>query len=148
MNQLVEDLDVAHRELRAALDAVDLDAATPAGWTAKEMAAHVAFWLECVDPVVNGMHRGRVEIAGWRFGSGYVADAGWPDADTHNAREAAWARDRSADAVLDRLDRATARAAVVLSSVTDDERAANPRYYAEIAAHLREHTEELSRPGG
>jgi hypothetical protein len=81
------------------------------------------------------------------FPSGYVAGEGdWPDADVHNAREAAWARDQSNDAVVERADQAYDAVRTFLASVTDDEADAHAAYFAEIANHLDEHrTAELTR---
>lgn len=68
-------------------------------WTIKEMIAHLAFWEEVSLPVIQGIYRGGpdVPIAEWYGGTDLElsADVPWPDADTHNAREARWARSKS-----------------------------------------------------
>lgn len=100
-------LEVTWGPFRAAV-ADRLDQPTPAGWTAKEMLAHVAFWDEAVVPVVVTMLRGQQLPPGSSFGSGDFGLAGdeWPVRDVHNAREAVWARSRPAAEVLERADRA------------------------------------------
>ena len=139
-------IEGAWRAFRAAIDTVDLEAPTRAGWTAKEMLAHVAFWMETVPPYVTGAFRGDPSAFSITFPSGYVAGEGdWPHADVHNAREAAWARDRAAAEVMGRAERAHDELRAFLTTVTDDEVAANAAYFAEVADHLEEHrTIELS----
>ena len=84
---------------RATVDRLGLDRfkhVSPAGWTVKEMLAHIAFWEETVTPVVVGWFRGGPDEAfeGWYGGEelGLTRDDPWPVADVHNAREAAGAR--------------------------------------------------------
>jgi hypothetical protein len=146
-NPLVQEIEAAYAPLRHAVEGLaadGLDRVTPAGWTVKEMVAHVAFWQEAVRPVVETMLReGDPPEGGYAFGSGYRPEGEWPDADTHNAREAAWARERPAEAVLDRLDRAHTDLLVVAASVSDDERLDHAGYFAGVVAHFREHLAEL-----
>jgi hypothetical protein len=115
------------------------------------MLAHVAFWEEAGVPVILYMNRGKAIPDPWQFGSGpfYQAEhpGGWPAADVHNAREAAWGRGQTVEAVLARLDRAHASLLEALATVTDDEAARDASYLGEIAAHLREHRAELESPG-
>ena len=123
-----------------------LDEPTAAGWTAKEMLAHVAFWDEAVVPVVVTMFRGEGLPAGWSFGSGDLglADGDWPVRDVHNAREAAWARNRTPTEVLERADRAHAGLVALIGSLGDDEVAAHPEYFEDLGSHYLEHLRELA----
>lgn len=131
---------------RALVTGADLDAPVADGWSAKEMVAHVAFWLETTAPFVTGTWRGDPSAFDHAFPSGFTAatDGSWPEADVHNAREAAWAREQSDFAVLDRLDAAIVALAAFLETVTDEEAAAQAQYYADIAFHLRAHGRELT----
>jgi hypothetical protein len=148
--RLIADLDAAFQEFRALAGRLPdraLEQPLGGGWTAKEMLAHCAFWEECGTPVIRYMLRGEAIPDPWQFGSGPFVQAehgGWPGADVHNAREAAWARDRTAADVLVRWDTAHAGLMDTLATVTDAEAAANP-YYGENAGHLREHYDELRR---
>lgn len=94
-------------------------------WTVKEMLAHLAFWEETSLPVIQSIFRGgpEVPVALWYGGADLelAPDAPWPDADTHNAREARWARSRSAAEVLERLAAARQKLKTVLATVTDEE---------------------------
>lgn len=57
------------REAAERLRGSGMEATTSAGWTVKEMVAHVAFWEETVNPVVNGMYRGNeVSVEEWYGG--------------------------------------------------------------------------------
>ena len=107
------------------------------------MVGHVAFWLECVDHVVEVLLCGRTDVHVAPFGSGYVPGGTWPHADVHNAREAAWTAAQPDVAVLDRLERAAARARAVLATVTADEEQRHARYLGEVVGHLHEHRAEL-----
>ena len=150
-NPLVEAMEAGWRGFRAAVDHLlpdGLEQPTPAGWTAKEMLAHVAFWDETVEPVIVAMYRGGSLDRDWAFGSGYThPDGPWPRTDEHNAREAAWASPLPAADVVARLDAAHARALGIVRSLTDDE-LQNPRYQHYLgnhAAHYDEHRLELER---
>ena len=136
-----------------------LERVTPAGWTAKEMLAHIAFWEETVKPVIVGWFRGEPDdsFEGWYGGDelGLTRGDPWPVADVHNAREAAWARARGPADVLARLDRAHRQLVDVVGSLSDDE-AESDRYAGKIAdatwRHYRAHLAELeaiaAEPGG
>lgn len=126
----------------------DLERPTSSGWTTKEMLAHVAFWDEAVVPVVITLFRGDEVPAGWSFGSGDLGLTGndWPPADVHNAREAAWARARSAVEVLERCDRAHAQLVALLLTVTDEEVAEHEEYFRPLGAHYEHHEPELRHP--
>lgn len=143
----IERVRVAAAEFGRAVEAVGpegLERPTPAGWKGKEMLSHVAFWDEAVFGVIEGIFRSRLPEA-WRFGSGYTADADseWPVADVHNAREAAWARERTAAEVVQRWRAAQEQLYDVLGTVTDDEVAAHYDYFASLGAHYDEHRPEL-----
>ena len=133
------------RRAAGRLGAAGLARPTPAGWTAKEVLAHIAFWEEAVVPVVVGMFRQQPLPPDWQFGSGDLglAPGEWPAAEVHNAREAAWARGRSADEVLARWDRAHAGLLALIDSLTEAEAAAHAAYLGEIDAHYRDHASEL-----
>ena len=124
-----------------------LDEPTGSGWTAKEMLAHVAFWDEAVVPVVVTMFRGEELPDGWAFGSGDLGlvKGNWPDADVHNAREATWARGRSATEVIERCDRAHSQLVALLATVTDDEFVSHLDYFLDLGSHYAEHLQELRR---
>jgi hypothetical protein len=97
---------------------------TPA-WTVKEMLAHLAFWEETSLPVIVTLYRGGPELPVERWYGGadleLAPGAPWPDADTHNTREARWARSRSAAEVLQRLKQARHKLKSILATVTDEE---------------------------
>lgn len=137
------------REAAERLEDEGLEEATPAGWTAKEMIAHVAFWMETIEPVVVGMLRGEPLPSDFEFGSGdldLAPEEPWPSADVHNAREAEWARNQEPETVLARLDRAHERVVGVVKTVTDEEIGRN-EYISKIADstydHFAEHLFEL-----
>jgi hypothetical protein len=94
-------------------------------WTIKEMLAHLAFWEETSLPVIETIFRGGPELAVTEWYGGddleLAAGAPWPDADTHNAREARWARSRSTAEVLKRLQDARQKLKGVIATVTDEE---------------------------
>lgn len=122
---------------------------TSSGWTAKEMIAHVAFWDEAVVPVVVTMFRGQDLPQGWTFGSGDLgpSDGSWPEADVHYAREAAWARTRSATEVIDRCDRAHTQLMRLIDTLTDDEVADHLQYFQDLGSHYCEHLLEIAPAG-
>ena len=133
---------------------------TSAGWTVKEMIAHVAFWDECALPVVGGMFRGDPQwlavdpqtFEKWyggdpstslRTGSGLGPADPWPKADVHNAREAAWARGKSAIEVLARWDRAHERVLALVATFTEAE-AQDERFVAYFQDKCRHHAEHFA----
>jgi hypothetical protein len=136
------------RAAAAALADEDFDEVTPSGWTIKEMLAHVAFWEETVAPFVDGMLRGGdwPDQADWHGGGGFDRTSGWPPAEVHNAREAAWARARPAADVVARWDRAHARCLALVRDLSDAE-AADARFAEAVQAqtygHYPEHVAEL-----
>jgi hypothetical protein len=113
------------------------------GWSAREMAAHVAFWNEAAVPVIRHLWRGQEIPMPWEFGSGPFNEPGWPSADVHNAREAAWARGVSDAEVLERLRSAHDALAAELETVNAEEFEVRRGYYGELIEHLREHRAEL-----
>ncbi len=140
-------IDEAWRRFAEALDGGLSEDELLAGWQTKEMLAHVAFWLETVPAFVSGAFRGDPSAFAITFPSGYAArDGDWPDADTHNAREALWARQQSADVVLERLRAAAADLRVFLGSVTDEEATMHADYFDQVVRHLDDHRRsDLSR---
>lgn len=112
------------------------------------MLGHMGFWMEATEAVVEAMFRGKELPEGWAFGSGYTHgenDGEWPRADVHNAREAEWARDRSASEVIARLDRAHAKALELARSLTDQELQDDRfrEHFQEKAGHYDAHRAEL-----
>lgn len=124
-----------------------LELPTTAGWTAKEMVAHVSFWDEAVLGVVTGMFRHQPLPDGWTFGSGYLPEdgEGWPMADEHNAREAAWARGRSGSDVLARFEHAHDQLVAILATVTEQEVTDHADYFGGLGSHYGVHQPELDR---
>ena len=143
-DELRTTIDEAWRAFRAAVDEGGLEETTPAGWTVKELLAHVAFWLETIPPFVDGAFRGRAAAFDVTFPSGFVppGDGSWPSADVHNAREAAWAREQTGAAVVQRLDLGYRQLASFLPTITDEEAVAHADYFADIAGHLESHRRE------
>lgn len=149
-----DQVDAAWLEFRREVDGMapaEFDLRTPAGWTVKEMLGHVAFWAETVEPVIVGMLRGEpISEADWYGGDDLAVDGPWPPASVHNAREAAWARSRSAKEVLVRLD-AAHRRAVMITAGLDDEEMDDERFTGKVRAatidHYLEHLAELRRRG-
>ena len=134
----------AWRTFRDRISGVGLGETTSAGWTVKEMLAHVAFWLETVPPFVTGTYRGDPSAFEMTFPSGYRPEGEWPPADVHNAREAAWAREQPDDVVVARAERAYEELCAFLETVDDEEAAANAEVFAgNVTDHLAEHTAEL-----
>jgi hypothetical protein len=101
-----------------------LETPLSSAWTVKEMLAHLAFWEETSQPVINTIYRGGPElpVEQWYGGDNLELGPGspWPDADTHNAREARWARTHSAAEVLQRLAEAREKLNRVIATVTDE----------------------------
>lgn len=143
----LERMDEAWGPLRGAADSLapgGLEQLTAAGWTAKELLSHVAFWDEAALPVILYMLRGQDIPEGHYFGSGYRADSNvWPSADVHNAREAGWGREHSADEVVARLLRAHGSLVETVASLSDEEAAAHGGYLGDHCDHYREHAAEL-----
>jgi uncharacterized protein (TIGR03083 family) len=146
-SRVVQTYDETWREFRNTVGGLGpdvLEKPTGAGWSIKEMLGHVAFWEEAPAAVITGMFRdGNIE--GWQFGSGYVAETAepWPKDAVHNAREAEWARSRTAREVLDRWDRAHENLISILKTVTDQEVEENKDYFSGLSDHLREHLAEV-----
>jgi Mycothiol maleylpyruvate isomerase N-terminal domain len=151
-NELTQAFEQAWAPFRAAVDKADLDRATSAGWTVKEMLSHVAFWDETVTPVIAMLLRGG-DMPGpdqWPgFASGFEApnDGTWPHFEIHNAREAEWGRGQSNETIVDRLDKAHAQAAAAIAALTPDE-VQNERFrgyvLGEKIGHYEEHLAELA----
>ncbi len=61
-NELVEAVEATWKQFREAIVRLGpeaLERPTPAGWTVKEMLAHMAFWEEATEPVIVAMFRGQ-----------------------------------------------------------------------------------------
>src|SRR6186997_488718 len=121
-------LDAGWERLTGVVDrlgAIGLERPLTPSWTVKEMLAHLAFWEETSLPVIQTMFRGGPELSVEQWYGGddleLAPDSPWPNADTHNAREARWARSRTAAEVLDRLKRARQKLKSVIATVTDEE---------------------------
>lgn len=152
-NELSEAFEQAWAPFREAVEQqkADLGRVTAAGWTVKEMLSHVAFWDEGVGVVIDMILRGGTDFpADWPgFASGYEPpdDGSWPDADTHNAREAEWGRAQPDETVLKRLDDAHAYALAQLERLTpqevEDERFRDWAATDKIA-HYEDHLRELT----
>ncbi len=153
---LLDRIQAAWRPFREAMERLgpdDMERRTSAGWTVKEMIAHVAFWDECALPVVGGMFRGdprwlavdRLTLNKWYGGGDLGLDPAdpWPKADVHNAREAAWARGKSASDVLARWDRAHERVLALVATFTEAE-AQDERFVAYFEDKCRHHAEHLA----
>jgi hypothetical protein len=124
----IEALEAGWRRIWDAIERLGeegLERPTSAGWTAKEMFAHIAFWEETITPVVEMMYRGGPEIPveEWYGGDGLELAPGepWPGQDTHNAREARWARSRTNGEVIARLRKVHDNSVAVMSTITDEE---------------------------
>lgn len=149
---LADQVDAAWLALRQEVDRLgpeDFDARTPAGWTVKEMLAHVAFWAETVEMAIVGQLRGEpISEAEWYGGDDLGISGAWPHFDVHNAREADWGRRHSIREVLQRLD-AAHRRAVTTAAGLDDEEMADERFTGKVRGatidHYLEHLAELRR---
>ena len=144
--RILAKIDAAWSRLRDAterLGSLRLEENTSAGWTAKAMLAHIAFWEEAaVGWVTVGIRKQQLRD-GWRFGSGYVLQDDWPRADAHNAREAEWARARTPGEVMARWDRAYEQLLTSMGPVTDEEALEHKEYFGRIGDHYPEHLPEL-----
>jgi hypothetical protein len=149
--RIIELVEASHRPLQEAalrLGLERLEETTRAGWSAKEMLAHVAFWEEApigfVTTAIRGQDLSDAPDAPWRFGSGYVPEGDWPRADVHNRREAEWARSQTPASVMARWERAHANLVAFLATVTDEEAEKHAAYFFdEIPRHYTVHLPEL-----
>jgi hypothetical protein len=144
--RILAKLEAAYLPFRRAVEGLGperLEETTPAGWTAKEMLAHIAFWEEASHATITSMFRGEPLPDSWSFGSGYVPSDPWPRADEHNAREAAWARPRSAAEVIARWDTAHQNLVGTVASLTDSDVAAHKDYWGELDGRYTHHLPEL-----
>jgi hypothetical protein len=155
--ELLERVEAACRPLREAVAGfrlADFDRRTRAGWTVKEMLAHVAFWEETAEPLLAGF-RGHpdIELEAWYHGDleAYARDvrSDWPPAMVHNAREAAWARPRGPSEVVARWDAAHRRVLELIDGLSEDD-LRDERIVAKLLAccsnHYQEHLTELAAP--
>ncbi len=107
------------------LGPVGLERPLSPSWTVKEMLAHLAFREKTSVPVITSIFRGEPEVPVEEWYGGTDLELGpndpWPDPDTHNAREARWARSRSASEVLARWQQAREKLKSILATVTEEE---------------------------
>jgi Mycothiol maleylpyruvate isomerase N-terminal domain len=150
VNDLAEQFDATWLRFRAAVDDLgeaQMESPTRVGWTAKEMLGHLGFWLEATEGVIVGIFRGEPLRDDFAFESGYVPDpdAPWPTADVHNAREASWARSRSAAEVVARLDAGHTVFTSLLESLRADELTDDrySNYVDHMCTEFDAHLEEL-----
>ena len=151
LHELVESGCRPLRGVAARLSTTDFERRTRAGWTVKEMLAHVAFWEETALPLVASF-RGHpdVELEAWYHGDveAYRRDVTgeWAPAAVHNGREAAWARSREPAEVLSRWDAAHGRVLELVDSLSRQE-LEDGRIVIQLLAcssdHCREHMAEL-----
>lgn len=140
--ELVARIQAGFRPVRDAAQALSpaaLESASPAGWTLKEMLAHVAYWEETVVPRLAALRAGGAE------GSGRSVDE-------VNAEVAREARARSGREVLERWDAAHAallEAVRALSAAELSDRRFIDTVVGETYEHYPEHAAELkgARPG-
>lgn len=126
------------------LSSETLDVPTTPGWTAKESIAHVAFWDEAAFGFMHFTYFNEPLPEGWTFGSGWLpGDEPWPHFEVHNAREAAWARERTAEEVLQRLETAHTQLLGMLSRLTPELVQEKREHLAEISHHYVTHLPEL-----
>jgi hypothetical protein len=148
-NRFSAELQASWSPLRDRVESMDpgeWTRTTAAGWTVREMLAHVAFWDEAAVPVVTYLLRGEeIPRRDW-FESGFHApeDRDWPPDYEHNAREASWGREHSNEEVLGRLLRAHESALASVGTIGDKEAFRFESYIRDHAAHYREHLAELA----
>ncbi len=144
--QILEAVDATWRPFRDAvrlLGPARFHEQTPAGWTAGEMLATIAFWDEAAYGWITRSIRQQQLPEGWTFASGFDHSQGWPGADIHNAREAAWGKSRSPEQILACCDKAHEQLLGILATVTDDEELANRDYFRQLGGHYADHQPEL-----
>ena len=150
-NDALTKIEAAWRPFASAASALgpaDFERKTAAGWSVKEMLAHVAFWDEAVVPVVTYMLRGEQIPEGDWFASGYRAGQSWPSDTVHNAREAEWGRAHSGAEVSARLANAHDAMKRAVGGISDDEAPQRAEYIEEQCEHYREHLAELQAATG
>jgi hypothetical protein len=124
------------RAAAASIGIGELDRPTPAGWTYKDLLAHVAAWEEAT----------ATRLARFR-GNGAPAEPPG-EQDAFNAQVVhAW-RSRAAGAVFDALDESHARLVGEVGALADDQLGAHEGWAARIIAsntydHYEEHRDEL-----
>lgn len=141
-------IEERRRPFQLLVDGLSLDefeATTRAGWSVKELLSHIAFWDEAVFGFMTMVLRGKPLPEGWTFGSGYVPIDGvpWPHFETHNAREAEWGRQQTAETVRGRLAAAHTVMLDAISTVSELEWETHQEYYESLGNHYLEHASEL-----
>lgn len=145
-------IDARWKPLHAAIQRLSLgklEAPTTPGWTAMESVAHVAFWDEAAYGFMLLTYFNEPLPEGWTFGSGWLpGDEPWPHFEVHNAREAAWAREQTAETVMERMERAHEQLLGLLPRLTPALAEANAGHLAEISQHYVAHLAELENAAG
>lgn len=151
VESILEEVRQEWEPLRQAIDRIPpdrLDQSTPSGWTAKECIAHIAFWDEAAYGFILLTYFNQPLPEGWTFGSGWLpGDEPWPHFQVHNAREAAWARGQSSEAVLARLADAHEQLLGILPTLTDELVTKNRAHLTEVVQHYANHLAELEEVG-
>jgi hypothetical protein len=122
----------------AAIGVDSLDARTSAGWTYKEMLAHIAAW--------HGITARRLREM--RTTNAPVDPPEINDADAFNARAAESAATRTVEEVLDELDASAQALTAEIELLTDERIVAHDSWAAAVVAsntyeHYAEHRDEL-----
>jgi DinB family protein/mycothiol maleylpyruvate isomerase-like protein len=133
--ELRKKISESHRAIREAIGALPAsrwDEKLPAGWTLKEMVAHLAYWESTIPAVVESVRTGTPHDCG--------------DVDAQNARAAAEARGLSRDDVLRRWDDAHSEMLEVARNLTDAELADEAfmkKFEGETYGHYPDHYGDL-----
>jgi len=149
---LLARVDAAWQPFRrgvAALGPDQLVLRTDAGWSVKEMLAHVAFWEETVLNLLPPLlGRQAPDLADWYGGEGLDLSGDWAHYDVHNEREATWANGHTIERVLSRLDTSHARLTSLLATLTDEQVASQDiweKVACETFEHYADHMAELEQ---
>ena len=136
-DSLVALIEAGFRPLRDAVGALaeaGSDQRTAAGWTLKEMIAHLAYWEGTVSPSFAALRAGRAEDNG-------------RSVDDVNAEVAREARGRSRSEILARWDVAHARVLEAVRTMSEAE-LTDERFIDKVAGetygHYPEHSRELA----
>jgi len=145
--RLIDDLVASRTDLLASLDRLDPSSMTTPGligeWSARELIAHLGYWVGNAVETIHHVEDGRVEEVG----------RGAPSTDEMNATVARIARDTdpatvrkreaaSVDALLERLRRLDAG---LLDVRLPDGASLETGIDEDAGAHYREHADDLAR---
>ena len=137
LDDLVRRVDDGWREFRAAvrsLGRAGLERATSAGWTYKDLVAHVAAWEAWAPGRLDAIRAGTAKP---------MSDE---DVDAFNARVVEGRRQVSAEAILDELDAAHRRLVESIRRLTLEELASQRLVNTVVGntfGHYADHAEEL-----